>query len=120
MHFLSKNIKAFLLITLIILFYPLSLLSAEVLQVTGAEIVQIGDQNRNYKVKLACIGIDSSKEKDAIDWLKVKLPRHTKINILPKGSDDGILVANIINLKTKEDISNSIAEAGLANFTCDS
>ncbi len=97
---------------------PVRVLSAEILQISSSSVVQIGDQNRNYKVKLACLSIYPSKKEEAITWLRSELPRYTKVNILPKGSQDGILLSQIIKLSSKKDISESMSEIGLGDFIC--
>ena len=53
--------KLFLFIFLVLLLFPFSVCSAEVLQVTSSSVLQIGDNNRNYKIRIACINIDESK-----------------------------------------------------------
>ncbi len=110
--------KYLLCIILLIALLPVRVLSAEVLQINNSSIVQIGDQNRNYKVKLACINVDPSKEEEAANWLRSELPRHSKINLLPRGSENGILVAKIISLSSENDISESMVSVGLADLIC--
>ncbi len=108
-----------ILCTLLIFFiFPFRALSAEVLQVTSSLILQIGDNNRNYKVKIACISVDESKGEDAIDWLKNELPRHTKVNFFPKGSEDGILLARVTSLNSGNDIASQMVKLGHANSIC--
>ncbi len=110
--------KIFLYILIFFLFFPLRALSAEVLQVTSSSVLQIGDHNRNYKVKIACINVDESNRKDAIDWLKSELPRHTKVNFFPKGSEDGMLLARITSLKSGKDLASGMLELGYARSIC--
>ena len=97
---------------------PCRVLSAEILQISSASVFQIGDQNRNYKVKLDCINIDPSQEEEAVNWLRSELPRHSKINLLPKGYKEGILLAKIIKLKSNKDISKSMANLGFGELAC--
>ena len=87
----------FLLCALLIFFvFPFRALPAEVLQVSSSSVIQIGDNNRNYKIRIACINVEESNGKDAITWLKNELPRHAKINFFPKGSEDGTLLASCL------------------------
>ena len=65
--------------------------AAEILQVTSSSVLLIGDHNRTYTVKLACIEITPDLEAKSVKWLKKQLPRHTKVNLKPKGSVDGDL-----------------------------
>ncbi len=108
-------IFVFIIISLLI---PIKLLSAEILQVTSSSIVQIGDNNRNYKVNIACIDIESSKDQEAIEWLRIKLPRHSKVNFHPKGSKDGVLIAELIDIKTNQDIAKEMYEKGFGDYSC--
>ncbi len=92
--------------------------SAEVLQVSSSSVVLIGDQNRTYTVKIACTEIDPDLEETSIIWLKKQLPRHTKVNLKPKGSIDGALVARVIPFNTNIDITEQYISEGLAKNTC--
>ena len=75
----------FLLCTLLIFFvFPFRALPAEVLQVPSPSVIQIGDNNRNYKIRIACINVEESNGKDAITWLKNELPTQAKDNFFPK------------------------------------
>ena len=60
--------------------------AAEILQVTSSSVLLIGDHNRTYTVKLACTEITPDLEEKSLKWLKKQLPRHTKVNLKPKGS----------------------------------
>ena len=106
--------------TLLITFLPLRVLAAEVLQVRSASEIEIGDNNRNNNVNIACLEIDPLKEDEATMWLKKKLPRHSRVNLLPKGSSNGVLVANIIRLKSDEDIALLMQKLDLAELNCES
>ena len=111
--------KFLLFIFLLFLCFPAKVFSAEVLQVTSSSVLQVGDHNRNYKVKIACINVDDSKGQDAIAWLKSEVPRHTKVNFFPKGSEDGVLLARVITLKSGKDLASGMVELGYANSTCE-
>ena len=113
-----RCIKILLCIVVVIVLVPFRGLSAEILQISSASVFQIGDQNRNYKVRLECINIDASQEAAAVNWLRLELPRHSKVNILPKGYEDEILLAKIIKLKSNKDISKSMANLGFGEFVC--
>ena len=109
----------FILFTLLILFVlPFRALPAEVLQVSSSSVIQIGDNNRNYKIRIACINVEESNRKDAINWLKNELPRHSKINFFPKGSEDGTLLARVTSLNSGKDLASQMIELGYAKSTC--
>lgn len=71
------------------------LYAAEILQVTSSSVLLIGDHNRTYTVKLACTEISPELEEKSVAWLKKQLPRHTKVNLKPKGSVDGLSLIHI-------------------------
>ena len=92
--------------------------AAEILQVTSSSVLLIGDHNRTYTVKLACTEISPDLEEKSANWLKKKLPRHTKVNLKPKGSVDGVLVAKVIPFYSNIDINEAYINEGLAINKC--
>ena len=92
--------------------------AAEVLQVSSSSILLIGDNNRTYTVKIACTEISSDLEERSVQWLKKELPRHTKVNLKPKGSLDGVLVAKVIPFNSSIDITDKYIDEGLATNKC--
>ena len=98
--------------------FSLKVNAAEVLQVSSSSILLIGDNNRTYTVKIACTEISPDLEERSIKWLKKQLPRHTKVNLKPKGSIDGILVAKVIPINSNLDIAEKYINEGLATNKC--
>ena len=92
--------------------------AAEVLQVSSSSILLIGDNNRTYTVKIACTEISPDLEERSVQWLKKELPRHTKVNLKPKGSVDGILDAKVIPFNSDIDITEKYINEGLAINEC--
>ena len=92
--------------------------AAEILQVTSSSVLLIGDNNRTYTVQIACMEISPDLEERSIEWLKKQLPRHTKVNLKPKGSIDGVLVAKIIPINSSVDITEKYINEGLAISKC--
>ena len=92
--------------------------AAEILQVTSSSMLLIGDHNRTYTVKLACTEINPDSEEKSVNWLKNQLPRHTKVNLRPKGSVDGVLVAKVIPFDSDIDIAEKYINEGLATNKC--
>ena len=92
--------------------------AAEVLQVTSSSVLLIGDHNRNYTVKIACTEISPDSEEESFKWLKKQLPRHTKVNLKPKGSFNGVLVAKVIPSDSEIDITEKYINEGLATNKC--
>ena len=92
--------------------------AAEILQVTSSSVLLIGDHNRTYTVKLACTEISPDLEEKSFKWLKTQLPRHTKVNLKPKGSIDGMLVAKVIPFNSNDDITEKYIKEGFATNSC--
>ena len=92
--------------------------AAEILQVTSSSVLLIGDHNRTYTVKLACTEISPDLEEESVKWLKKQLPRHTKVNLKPKGSIDGVLVAKVIPFDSNIEITEKYINQGLAINNC--
>tara|TARA_Y100001968_G_scaffold331168_1_gene384965 strand:+ start:5651 stop:5995 length:345 start_codon:yes stop_codon:yes gene_type:complete len=113
-----KNIILCLFLLLITFSYPDTIFSAEVLQVKDSSTLIIGDQNRNYTVKIACLEVESAKENIAKSYLQDILPRHSKVNLRPRGSLDGILISRVIKIDSNNDIGDYIISAGYASSGC--
>ena len=92
--------------------------AAEILQVTSSSVLLIGDHNRTYTVKLACTEITPDLEEKSVNWLRKQLPRHTKVNLKPKGSVDGVLIAKVIPFDSNIDITEKYINEGLATNKC--
>ncbi len=88
------------------------------MQVTSSSVLLIGDHNRTYTVKLACTEVSPELEEKSVKWLKKQLPRHTKVNLKPKGSVDGVLVAKVIPFDRNVDITEKYISEGLAREQC--
>ena len=92
--------------------------AAEILQVSSSSILLVGDNNRTYTVKIACTEIKPEFEERSVKWLKKQLPRHTKVNLKPKGSVDGVLVAKVIPFDSNIEITEKYINQGLAINNC--
>ena len=92
--------------------------AAEILQVSSSSVLMIGDNNRTFMVKIACTEISPDLEEESVIWLKRQLPRHTKVNLKPKGLSDGMLVAKVIPLNSGIDITEKYINEGLASNKC--
>ena len=97
---------------------PFNVKAAQILQVKSSSLIQIGDNNRNYTIKLACVEVESENDQQVKDWLNKNLPRGQKINLLPEASEKGILQAKVIKLGTNKEINRELQLIGLANYKC--
>ena len=113
------NFKMKIIVLFIYLFCLIpKVYAAEILQISNSSVLLIGDNNRTYTVKIACTEIRPELEEKSVEWLKKQLPRHTKVNLKPKGSIDGILIARIIPFNRNIDISEEYIKEGLAINKC--
>ncbi|HGY5547320.1 MAG: nuclease [Prochlorococcus sp.] len=116
-----RRIQVVLLsLLLVLLLSPLPVMAAEVLRVSSSSLLQVGDHNRTYTVRLACLEVDSSNELEAMAWLKSELPRRRRVNLRPEGASDGVLLARVSSIGSDVDLSAGLANAGLGRLTCDS
>lgn len=93
--------------------------AAEVLQVRSASLLQVGDQNRSYSVELACFEISPDPQSAATDWLRRELPRRTRVNLRPRGVDQGTLVAQVQRLDRHTDVASDLVAAGYGSLVPD-
>lgn len=107
---------ALLLLISGLLLTPVKLSAAEVLQVREADLLLIGDQNRTYSVRLACADIIQGQEQNSIAFLRKQLPRRQKVNLMPMGSKDGLLLARVRPLGSSQDLSGLLVENELAKL----
>jgi hypothetical protein len=107
-------------LVLMLLWMPFEAAAAEVLQVRTPSLLQVGDHNRTYTVRLACFAVDPASEAEALAWLKQELPRRRRVNLRPEGSDDGVLLARVTPLGDGRDLSQGLVAAGYGHDTCSS
>ena len=90
--------------------------AAEVLQVRGPALLQVGDGNRSYAVELACVQIPTDSEPQAMAWLRQQLPRRSRVNLRPLGQREGVLLARVSRLNggVPQDLGDAMVAAGLA------
>ena len=98
---------------------PLQSLAAEVLQVRSSTLLQVGDRNRNYSVRLACVEVDPANEVEAVELLKKAVPRRKRVNLRPEGNEMGTLIARVTPIGEDQDLGVSLVATGLARSSCD-
>ena len=91
-----KKFLKFLIIFFLILYDPLIVKSAEILQVNSSNVILVGDQNRDLTIRLFCVDVNDYDELKAVNLLKKEFPRGSKVKIKPFGSKDLIRLANPI------------------------
>jgi endonuclease YncB( thermonuclease family) len=107
-----------LLILLALVVMPSSSAAAELRQVRAATVLQVGDSNRSYSVRLACIAVADDQEQEAVRWLKQAVGRGSRLNLRPIGQDNGQLLARVSSLprgqRPGQDLGDGLVSAGLA------
>ncbi len=117
---LARRLLVGLLLALgLVVLVPVPVQAAEVLQVRSGTLLQIGDRNRSYAVELACVAVDPGDEAAAVAWLRQALPRRSRVNLRPRGSDGGTLLASVQRLDgpgpdQRLDLAEGLVAAGLA------
>jgi len=88
-----------------------------VLQVSGPNRLLIGDRNRSTLVQLGCMAVTPGSEAAAQAWLRLRLPRHTRVNLRPLAEGEGgVLVARVSALERDPgDLAEGLVAAGLAS-----
>ena len=98
---------------------PVNLNSAEILQINDSKRIVIGDQNRNLSINLVCSNVSSENEIAALELLKIKFPRGTKVKIKPLGFKDNNLLAKIYKLNENIEMNQLLYTNNLSEQVCD-
>ena len=102
----------------VLLALPASSAAAELRQVRTATVLQVGDSNRSYSVRLACIAVADDQEQEAVRWLRQAVGRGSRLNLRPLGEQDGQLLARVSSLprgqRPAQDLGAGLVAAGLA------
>ena len=115
---MGRQVLGVALALMLLVVQPLLTQAAEVLQVREATLLQVGDRNRNYSVRLACIEVLPEDQQQAVDWLRQTLPRRRRVNLRPEGSADGLLLARVTPIGADQDLGSALVNEGLAHTTC--
>ena len=98
---------------------PAYLNSAEILQIIDSKTIVIGDQNRNLSIKLVCSNVNLENEIAALELLRIKFPRGTKVKIKPMGFKDNNLLAKIYKLNENIEMNQLLYNNKLSEQICD-
>ena len=93
--------------------------SAEILQIKDSKTIIIGDQNRNLSINLVCSNVNLENEISALELLRVKFPRGTKVKIKPLGFKDNNLLAKIYKLNENIEMNQILYTNNLSKQVCD-
>ena len=98
---------------------PAYLISAEILQINDSKTIIIGDQNRNLSINLVCSNVNLENEIAALELLRIKFPRGTKVKIKPLGFKDNNLLAKIYKLNENIEMNQLLYTNNLSEQDCD-
>jgi len=106
------------LISILIIFCPASVNSAEILLIKNSSTILVGDQNRNLTIKLVCVNVNNDDEQKAISLLKREFPRGSKVKIKPYSVREDILFAKVFNIKGTKEMSDILISEDLTTEKC--
>ena len=101
-----------------IVFNPVIVNSAEILQIKSSNTILVGDQNRNLTLELFCVDVNENDELEATNLLKSEFPRGSKVKIKPFGFKDNVLLAKVFNIKTNKEMAELLVAQDLTRENC--
>ncbi len=114
-----NRIISLLFIFFLVVFSPIRVYSAEILQINNSSNILVGDQNRNLPIKLFCVEINGEdNEAIAINILKKEFPRGSKVKIKPYGFKENILIAKVFDIDETKEMSELLIAKNLSSETC--
>ena len=103
-----------------IVFNPLIVNSAEILQIKSSNTILVGDQNRNLTIGLFCVDVNVNNEFEATNILKREFPRGSKVKIKPFGFKEDVLLAKVFNIKGTKEMTELLVAKDLTSEICPS
>ena len=113
-----KKLLKFLIVIFLIIFSPLVVNSAEILQIESSNTILVGDQNRNLIIRLFCVDVKENDELEATNLLKSEFPRGSKVKIKPLGFKENILLAKVFNIKGTKEMTDLLLAKDLIREDC--
>ena len=115
-----KKLSKLLIISFLIVFNPLVVNSAEILQIKSSNTILVGDQNRNLSIGLFCVDVNENDEIEATNLLKSEFPRGSKVKIKPFGFKENVLIAKVFNIKGTKEMTELLVANNLSSEICPS
>ena len=115
-----KKLSKILILVCLIVFNPVVVNSAEILQIKSSNTILVGDQNRNLTIRLFCVDVSDNNELEAIKLLKSEFPRGSKVKIKPFGFKENLLLAKVFNIKGTKEMTEILVAKDLTNEICPS
>ena len=101
-----------------IVFNPVIVNSAEILQIKSSNTILVGDQNRNLTIGLFCVDVNENDEQEAINLLKSEFPRGSKVRIKPFGFKENVLIAKVFDIKGNKEMTELLDAKDLIRENC--
>ena len=108
------------MIICLIVFNPVKVNSAEILQIKSSNTILLGDQNRDITIKLFCVDVKENNELEATKLLKSEFPRGSKVKIKPFGFKENVLLAKVFNIKGSKEMTQLLVAKELTGEICPS
>tara|TARA_Y100000589_G_scaffold138829_1_gene132764 strand:+ start:55 stop:438 length:384 start_codon:yes stop_codon:yes gene_type:complete len=115
---LKKNLLQIIFIFIVLIIFPITANSAELLQIKDTNTILVGDQNRSLYLNLYCIDINENEKEKAIEILKRNFPRGTKVKIKPYGSDGNRLLAKIFKVDDETEMTELLKTFNSSEKNC--
>ena len=115
-----KKFSKFLIIICLIVLSPVTVNSAEILQIKNSNTILVGDQNRNLKIGLFCVDVSENNEVEATNLLRSEFPRGIKVKIKPFGFKENVLLAKVFNIKGTKEMRELLVAKDLTSKICPS
>ena len=113
-----KKLSKFLIIVCLIVLNPVTVNSAEILQIKSSNTILVGDQYRNLTIGLFCVDVNKNDELEATNLLKNEFPRGSKVKIKPFGFKENLLQAKVFNIKGNKEMTEILVAKNLASEIC--
>ena len=113
-----RKLSQIILIFIFLVFYPIRVYSAELLQIKDVNTILVGDQNRSLYLSLYCIDINENQNEKATEILMKNFPRGTKVKIKPYGSYGDRLLAKIFRVDDETEMTQLLNTLNLSENNC--
>ena len=113
-----KKLSKFIIVLCLILISPITVCSAEILQIKNSNTILVGDQNRNLTIGLFCVDVNENDELEATNLLKSEFPRGSKVKIKPLGFKENVLLAKVFNIKGTKEMTEILVTKHLTSEIC--
>ncbi len=115
-----KKLPKIIIIVCLIVLNPVTVNSAEILQIKSSNTILVGDQNRNLTIGLFCVDVNENDELEATKLLRSEFPRGSKVKIKPFGFKENVLLAKVFNIKGTKEMTELLVTKDLTSEICPS